>query len=250
LGDAIEKIAKALSGKGPHVVFTGAGISTESGISDYRSKGGIWNRFQPIYFDEFMSSKSARIEYWRRKTELYIELARSRPNAAHLAIARWYESGFIEAVITQNIDGLHQEAGMPDDSVIELHGNTRRIRCMHCGAVSALEDARQRIAEGDTAPECTCGGYLKPDTNSFGQALPEYELGRAVSLSKHCRSFIVVGSTLIVQPASLLPGYARRADAFLAIINLSETPYDNDCDVLIRERAGVVLPQITARLGL
>lgn len=248
MADALDLIARQLAKGGKNIAFTGAGISTESGISDYRSKGGIWDRFKPIYFDEFMSSRKARIEYWRRRIELHGELDPARPNAAHRSLARLHALSRLEAVITQNIDGLHQAAGLPDDKVIELHGNTRRVRCMSCSAVFPLTETLARIQEGDPAPECTCGGYLKPDTISFGQSLRETDLNRAMALASSANVFLVVGSTLIVQPASMLPGYALRAGAFLAIVNLSETPYDDACQVLIREPAGSVLPEIAARV--
>ena len=246
--DPIGQIAKHFSHGGTRVIFTGAGISTESGISDFRSKGGIWDRFVPVYFNDFMSSETARIEYWRQKNELFREMKNARPNSAHNAIADLYHMGKLAAVITQNIDGLHQASGLPDDAVIELHGNTRRVRCMRCGALSSLAEACRRVDEGDSAPECECGGYLKPDTISFGQAMPETELNRAIDLSSRCDTFMVVGSTLIVSPASLLPGYARQAGAFLALINLSETPYDAACDVLIRRKAGDILPAIVEKI--
>lgn len=240
----ISLIAQKISEGGKNVVFTGAGISTESGIADYRSKGGIWDKFQPVYFDEFMSSKEARVEYWRRKADLYHDLIRAKPNPAHMSIFTLCEMGLLQAAITQNIDGLHQESGLPDDKIIELHGNTRRVRCMSCGKITSIHDAQKRIAEGDLAPECECGGYLKPDTISFGQAMPEKEVQKAVELSRSCVFFMVVGSTLLVQPAALMPSYAKQSGAFLAIINLSETPCDEMCDVLIRGKAGEVLPDI------
>ena len=240
----ISLIAQKIGEAGKNVVFTGAGISTESGIPDYRSKGGIWDKFRPVYFDEFMSSREARVEYWRRKAELYQDLVQARPNPAHISLFKLYEMGLLEAVITQNIDGLHQESGIPDDRVIELHGSNRRVRCMSCGSVTSIHEAQERLKRGDLAPECKCGGYLKPDTISFGQAMPEGEMQRATELSRTCDSFMVVGSTLLVQPAALMPNYAKQGDAFLTIVNLSETPYDEMCDVLIRGKAGEVLPQI------
>ncbi|NOY70676.1 MAG: sigma factor regulator FecR [Deltaproteobacteria bacterium] len=243
--DSIARIAGKLAGPGRHIVFTGAGISTESGISDYRSKGGIWDRFKPIYFDEFMHSKDARIEYWRRKIDLYRELLGARPNIAHRLLAVLHDSGYVDTVITQNIDGLHQEAGFPDEKVIELHGNTRRIRCMSCGMEYPLDETLKRIKDGEPAPECRCGGYLKPDTISFGQSLPPNLLEQAFELSRTSDVFIVIGSTLVVSPASRMPDEALKNGAFLAIINLSETPYDDRCHVLIRNKAGRVLQQIT-----
>jgi len=152
--------------------------------------------------------------------------------------------GLLEAVITQNVDGLHQESGLPDEKVVELHGNTRRVRCMTCGRQVTVHEVQKRIEDGDLAPECACGGYLKSDTVSFGQSMPADEVQRAQELSQNCNFFLVVGSTLLVQPAALMPHYAKQSGAFLAIINLSETPYDEACDVLIRGKAGEVLTQI------
>ncbi len=246
--DKITQIANKIAEGGKNIIFTGAGISTESGIPDYRSKGGLWDKFKPVYFDEFMSSKEARIEYWRRKSELYHDIDQAKPNKAHMAVKALYDMGFIESVITQNIDGLHQEAGLPDEKVIELHGSNRRIRCMSCGEISSIHEAQKRIESGDLAPECSCGGYLKPDTISFGQSMPTDEVKKAAELSGSCDFFMVIGSTLLVQPASLMPDYARQAGAFLAIVNLSETPYDDLCDVLIGQKAGKVLPDIVSSL--
>jgi NAD-dependent deacetylase len=244
---AIDKIAaKMVTGK--NIAFTGAGISTESGIPDYRSQGGIWDEFKPVYFDDFMSQKSARIEYWRQKAAMYDDLQKAKPNAAHLALAELYDHGRLAAVITQNIDGLHQESGIPDGDVIELHGNTRRVRCMSCDALSTDHEAFNRVSSGDSAPDCSCGGYLKPDTISFGQAMPEDEVKRATALTQACDLFLVVGSTLLVHPAALLPDMAHRSGAFLAIVNLSDTPYDTVCDARIQGKAGEVLPRIVRRV--
>ncbi len=242
--EKISLIAQKIVEGGKNIIFTGAGISTESGIPDFRSKGGLWDKFQPIYYDEFMSSEKSRIEYWKRKTELYHDLDQAMPNHAHMSLVALFEMGLLESVITQNIDGLHQDAGLPDDIVIELHGNTRRVRCMSCSKISSIHEAHERIKSGDLAPECKCGGFLKPDTISFGQSMPVEEVEKASALSHNCDFFMVVGSTLLVQPASLMPGYARQTGSFLAIVNLSETPYDKVCDVLICEKAGEVLPEI------
>jgi len=244
MNEKISIVAQKIAEGGKNVVFTGAGISTESGIPDYRSKGGIWDTFRPVYFDEFMSSKDARIEYWRRKSELYHDLVKAAPNPAHKALVALYKMDLLEAVITQNIDGLHQKAGLPDEKVIELHGNTLRVRCMNCGKITSVHDTQKRIEAGDLAPECECGGYLKPDTISFGQAMPVEEVKKAVELSRSCDFFMVVGSTLLVQPAALMPDYAKRNGAFLTIVNLSETPYDRVCDALIHGKAGQVLQEI------
>jgi NAD-dependent deacetylase len=231
------------------VVFTGAGISTESGIPDYRSQGGIWDKFTPVYFDEFMASEPARIRYWEQRMDMEKGLKHARPNTGHLGIARLHDMGRLKAVITQNIDGLHQASGIPADKIIELHGNTRRVRCMSCRTLISWDAAEQMILAGNSAPQCDCGGYLKPDTISFGQAMPRQETRLAARLAAQSDVFIVVGSTLLVQPAALMPGYALEAGAFLAIINLSPTPYDSRCQVLIREKAGPVLADIAAQVA-
>ncbi len=242
--DKISLIAEKIKQGGKNVVFTGAGISTESGIPDYRSQGGIWDKFRPVYFDEFMSSKDSREEYWRRWVALYQGIVEARPNAAHMALARLQKMGLLQALITQNIDGLHQASGLTEESIIELHGNTRRIRCMSCRQITPIADVQQRLAAGDMAPECDCGGFLKPDTISFGQAMPAAEVEKAAALSQACDFFLVVGSTLLVQPAAHMPIYAKNGGAFLAIVNLSDTPCDDMCNVLIRGKAGEVLQQI------
>ncbi|HIJ58449.1 MAG TPA: NAD-dependent protein deacylase [Deltaproteobacteria bacterium] len=242
--DKISIVAREIAKDGNNVVFTGAGISTESGIPDFRSKGGIWDKYRPIYFDEFMSSKKARIEYWQRHAELYPDLMKAKPNPAHMAVAELHDMGLLEAVITQNIDGLHQDSGIPHEKVIELHGNTRRARCMSCRKIVSLHEVHKRIEHGDPAPECECGGYLKSDTISFGQAMPEDEVKKATDLSRNADFFMVVGSTLLVHPAAAIPGYATQNGSYLVIVNLSETPYDDVSDVLIQGKAGEVLPVI------
>ncbi len=246
--DQISKIADKIKSGGNNVVFTGAGISTESGIPDYRSQGGIWDKFRPVYFDEFMSSREARAEYWRRWVELYQGILEAKPNSAHLALADLHAKGLLQAVVTQNVDGLHQDSGLPDDRIIELHGNTRRIRCMGCRRIASLENVRDRLTSGDPAPDCECGGYLKPDTISFGQSMPVAEVEKAVNLSRKSDFFMVVGSTLLVQPAAQMPVYAKQNGAFLAIVNLSDTPCDSMCDALIREKAGGVLQKFVAEI--
>lgn len=241
-------ISREIVESGHFIAFTGAGISTESGIPDYRSKGGIWDKFQPIYIDEFMSSRDARVKYWSRKAELYSDLVKAEPNAAHNGLAELYEMGLLKTIITQNIDGLHQKAGMPDDAVVELHGNNLRVRCMTCSRISSLDEAHERIESGDLAPECACGGYLKPDTISFGQSLRADVLAEAYRQCDLCSAMLVIGSTLLVQPAAGLPDMAKQNGAFVGIINLSETPCDDMCDVLIGEKAGVAVQAIVDKV--
>ncbi len=244
--EQIKELAKKIMGATSVVIFTGAGISTESGIPDYRSQGGLWDRFQPIYFDEFMRSKTARIQYWDQRLHMEKSLKHACPNQGHKAIAELENLGYLTCVITQNIDGLHQNSGIPENKIIELHGNTRRVRCMSCEDLISWEQAMELINKGNKAPECICGGYYKPDTISFGQAMPRDETREAERLSSGCDLFIAVGSTLLVQPAALMPKYAKSSGAFLTILNLSDTPYDNECDLLIREKAGPVLSTVVA----
>ena len=250
MGKEIKLIAEKIKQGGKNVVFTGAGISTESGIPDYRSQGGIWDKYRPVYFDEFMSAREAREAYWQKWQALYKDIRQARPNAGHIAIARLDQMGLLEALITQNVDGLHQESGVADEKIIELHGNTRRIRCMSCRSIMSTEETQKRLQSGDAAPECECGGYLKPDTISFGQAMPVDAVEKATVLSHTSDFFLVVGSTLLVQPAAHMPVYAKQNNAFLAIVNLSDTPCDNMCNVLIRDKAGDVLQQIVAEVEM
>ncbi len=245
----ISQIAAKLAAGGRNLAFTGAGISTESGIADYRSQGGIWDKFKPVYFDDFMRSHEARVTYWQQKTSMYRELVEAKPNPAHLALSELYQKGLLDAVITQNIDGLHQAAGIPDDKVIELHGSNLRVRCMSCHAISSIHAAHARVEAGDLAPECDCGGYLKPDTISFGQAMPLTEMQAATALAENCDVILVVGSTLLVHPAAALPDLALRRGAWLAIVNLSQTPYDHLADALVTNKAGVALPEIVRQVG-
>jgi len=235
------KIAEKFIQGGNNLIFTGAGISTESDIPDYRSQGGLWDKFQPVYFNEFMTREDSRIEYWRQWQGLDQALCQASPNMGHQAIAELYTLGLVQAVVTQNIDGMHQASGIPDDAIIELHGNARRIRCMSCGKISSTASAQKRLSNGDLAPACECGGYLKPDTVSFGQSMPMHKVHQAIALSEGSDLFLVVGSTLLVQPAAHMPIHAKQNHAYLVIINLSDTPCDDVADVLIREKAGTVL---------
>jgi NAD-dependent deacetylase len=248
INEKISLVAKKIKNAKHLVVFTGAGISTESGIPDYRSQGGIWDKFQPVYFDEFMSNRESRIRYWEQRLDMEKSLSTAKPNIGHLSLAKLHELGILKALITQNIDGLHEESGIPKQKIIELHGNTRRVRCMSCKKLISWNEAQDMIDRGDKAPVCSCSGYFKPDTISFGQTMPVEETREASMLSSKSDVFIVVGSTLLVQPAALMPEYAKNAGAFLVIINLSKTPYDKDCDVLIRGKAGPVLKSIVEKI--
>jgi NAD-dependent deacetylase len=242
--------ARALLGASESAVaFTGAGISTESGISDFRSPGGVWDRYRIVTYQEFLSSRKARMEYWGMKRELIRELKGSRPNKAHLALARLEEAGRLRCVITQNIDGLHQEAGNSPESVIELHGTNRRAVCVDCGKAWPIEDLQVRVEAGDLDPRCdACEGYIKPATVSFGQSMPEGELRRAFEQAQSCDLMLMIGSSLQVEPAASIPPAAYNAGAGLIFINRTQTPWDHIANVLFSESAGEVLEELTAGL--
>ena len=228
------------------VGFTGAGISTESGIPDFRSPNGVWARNRMIEFDEFVSSRAARIEYWRQKAESWPAMRDAVPNAGHLAFVDLERRGKLRAMITQNIDGQHQRAGQSPGLVIELHGTTAEASCLTCGHRIPMDEAIRRIEAGDPAPECEkCGGHFKPATISFGQAMPGRELNRAMQLSRACEVFLAVGSSLVVQPAALLPLVAKQSGARLIIINRTPTPLDEIADLVLHDEIGKALPALT-----
>ncbi len=231
------------------IAFTGAGISTESGLSDFRSPGGIWAKHRPVMYDEFLASRDARVRYWEMRSLLYPEIAGAKPNAGHRAIARLEQLGIITAVVTQNIDGLHQDAGSRD--VIELHGTARIVACVGCGRECSPEQVISRIDDGDEAPDCEdCGAPLKSKTVSFGQAMPEAEMARAGELARRADVCLAIGSSLVVEPAASVPRLAQSSGATLVIINNTPTPLDDLADLVIREPIGDVLTAVMARLDV
>ena len=223
-------------------VFTGAGISTESGIPDFRSPGGVWSRERPIPFDEFLASEAARRETWRRRFALEPILCAARPNRGHAAVAALVAAGRTEAVVTQNIDGLHQAAGVPDAQVIEVHGNTTWAACLECGRRHEIADLAAGFAADQRAPRCAgCGGLVKTATIAFGQAMPAAAMARAEAAMTAAELCLVVGSSLVVWPAAGLPVAAKRAGAVLAIVNRTPTPLDEMADLVLRGEIGAVL---------
>jgi NAD-dependent deacetylase len=225
------------------VAFTGAGISTESGIPDFRSPGGVWATSQPVYFDEFMSSASARQEYWRQKAATHDGFMNSEPNAGHQVLAQWERQGRLRAVITQNIDGLHQVAG--SDCVLELHGTARAVSCLDCGARFEAGPMVEYFLAHDRPPDCPeCGGRLKHATVSFGQQLPADVLHESLRLSERADLFFAIGSSLVVQPAASLPALAKQNGARLIIINRDPTPLDELADVVMHASIGESLTRI------
>ena len=246
IGRIAEMIVKAEN----VVVFTGAGISTESGIPDFRGPGGFWTKFDPDDFtiDKYLTSPETRRKQWRflLSGDLF---KNARPNAAHKAIADLESLGQLNCVITQNIDNLHQKAGNDPGKVLELHGNMRWIRCLGCGERYPLEEILQRNRESEEVPVCgRCSGILKPDVIFFGEALPEETLREATRRANHCDLLIVVGSSLVVYPAAYMPLYAKQTGAGLVIVNLSATPADKIADIVIHASAGEVMGRIMAEV--
>lgn len=236
----VEKLAEMIERTTQGVAFTGAGISTESGIADFRSPGGLWERHQPVYYSEFVASREARVRYWKMRIELYEELQDAQPNAGHQVLAKLEERGQLAAVITQNIDGLHQLAG--SQQVIEIHGTARVIACIACGKEWSPPDVHAMIEAGDDAPDCDeCGSPLKSKTISFGQAMPEKEMREAAELTKAADLYLAIGSSLVVEPAASLPRMAKKYGATLVIINKTPTPLDPYADLVINESIGETL---------
>lgn len=232
------------------VVFTGAGVSTESGIPDFRSPGGIWDRFDPddFTYQKFVTDPGARRRQWQMLGEGGIT-TKAEPNPAHYAIAELDRLGRLDCVITQNVDNLHQKAGVPDDKVFELHGNMQWAVCLGCGRRYPFEQVKARLDKGEEIPDCeVCHGILKPDAVFFGEALPHKVLEEATLRSSNCDLFIVIGSSLVVYPAAYMPEYAVKSRAKLVIINLSSTPMDGQANILIRARAGETMSKIMKRL--
>ncbi|HXC55706.1 MAG TPA: Sir2 family NAD-dependent protein deacetylase [Rhizomicrobium sp.] len=221
------------------VVFTGAGISTESGIPDFRSPGGIWSRMMPIDFDEFVASDAARRESWRRRFEMEETWNKVRPNAGHDAVAELVRRGKVTAVITQNIDALHQASGVPEERIVELHGNTRYAKCLDCGARAEIADIRAHFERHGAPPDCRfCGGIVKTATISFGQKLSQAELRRAEQAALACDLFLVIGSSLVVYPAAAFPLVAKRSGAGLAILNREVTEQEPYADLALHGEIG------------
>ena len=255
LDSLIEKVADLIISAKKVVVFTGAGISTESGIPDFRSPGGIWEKHDPndFTYQKFVSDPEARKRQWQMLKGGGLTAA-AEPNPAHYAIAELDKLGKLDCVITQNVDNLHQKAGVPDNKVFELHGNMRRVICLSCDRCYEFEQTKTRLDAGEDSPDCeACGGILKPDAVFFGESLPVAVLEEASRRSMACDLFFVIGSSLVVYPAAYMPVYATEAGATLVIINLSATPMDGRAAVVVRAKAGEtmtgVLKKVKEKLG-
>ena len=241
-GSPAALLRAALADCGRATVFTGAGISTESGIPDYRGPGGVWTRYRPVDFREFLASDAGRREFWRRKFATHDAIASARPNRGHRAIAELVRLGVVAAVITQNVDGLHQRAGIDDTRLVELHGNTTYAKCLDCGEHHDLAPIRAAFLADQSLPRCRrCGGWVKTATISFGQAMPATEMRRAEQAALACDLFVAIGSSLTVHPAAGLPDRAKRNGARLLILNREPTPLDAEADLVLNAEIGPTL---------
>lgn len=238
--DMINKAEKIL-------VFSGAGLSTESGIPDFRSPGGLWSKYDPsdFYFDKIISDEKARVKYWQMSTETYQIIKDAVPNRAHLAIKALEDMGKLIAIVTQNIDRLHHKAGNSPDKIIEIHGTAFSVSCLTCGKIYDRDDIEERLRSSVKVPYCDdCSGILKPDTISFGQAMPTDKMALAFTYAQECNLCIVLGSSLVVYPAASVPAHAVERGAALIIINRDETPLDSQADVVIHESVSSALRQM------
>ncbi len=242
--EKINQLASFITKSKRLVVFTGAGISTESGIPDFRSKGGLWTKYKPIDFSDFMASEEARRQSWRIKFATEAVIADAKPNAGHLAIAELYRRGKLNSVITQNIDGLHQLSGIPDDKVIELHGNSTYAHCLACSKRYELEEIKAIFLPDETVPACDCGGFIKTATISFGQSMPVTQMQLSEQETLACDLFIAIGSSLVVYPAAGFPLMAKQNGARLVIINRDPTDLDRYADLVINAEIGATFEAV------
>lgn len=244
---ATARLRELIDDAGVIVPFTGAGISTECGIPDFRSPGGLWTRTRPIEFGDFLASQEMRDEAWRRRFLMQEQFGGARPGRGHRALASLHRAGKVPGVITQNIDNLHQDSGVPADAVVELHGNTTYATCLECARRYELDWVRERFEARDgRAPDCECGGFIKTATVSFGQSMPEAAMRRAAELTDACDLFIAIGSSLVVWPAAGFPLRAKQAGARLVILNREPTDFDDVADLVVRQDIGDALMPFVA----
>lgn len=249
--DKLDVFAKTIYQSKKIVIFTGAGISTESGIPDFRSPGGIWEKYDPneLTYQKFLTLQTSREKYWERQKNLWPIIAAAKPNAGHIAIAELYQMGKLDCVITQDGDGLHQRSGIPTQKVIELHGTWTRALCLKCGSKYPSELIQPRLEAGEKVPLCEkCGGILKPDVIQFGQSMPIKETNEAQQKAANCDMLIVCGSSLIVYPAAEMPLLAKEHGAKLVIVNIMDTPHDQFADIVINEKIGIVMPIVIEKV--
>jgi NAD-dependent deacetylase len=246
----VDELANFLKSARRAVMFTGAGISTESGIPDFRSPGGVWSRMKPIQFDDFVNDADMRREAWTRAFSGVAGWVGAAPNQGHAAVAALVARGLVSAVVTQNVDNLHQESGVPADRVIELHGNASFATCLDCGLRHELEALRRGFLETGALPICrACGGIVKTATISFGQPMPQDMMRRAEAETLACDLFVVLGSSLVVYPAAAFPLIAKRNGAKLVIVNREPTDQDAYADLVIHDDIGPLLSAAVGRLS-
>jgi len=247
LETAIHHLRDLVEGATTVVPFTGAGISTECGIPDFRSPGGIWTKNQPILFDDFLASQEMRNEAWRRRFAMEEHFGKARPGRGHLALASLYRAGKAPGVVTQNIDNLHQSSGIAPEHVVELHGNNTYAVCLSCAKRYELAWVKEKFSASGQAPDCTdCDGHIKSATVSFGQAMPEAAMQRAEEMTRSCDLFLAIGSSLVVWPAAGFPLMAKRNGARLVILNRDATEFDEIADLVVRDDIGTVLSPFIA----
>ncbi|MBE0415377.1 MAG: Sir2 family NAD-dependent protein deacetylase [Dehalococcoidia bacterium] len=250
LEELIEEAAEIIVGAKKVVVFTGAGVSTESGIPDFRSPGGLWTKYNPddFTYQKFLKDPEVRKRSWQMFS-MFRMMDLVQPNPAHYAVAELDKMGKLDCVITQNVDGLHQKAGVPEEKVIELHGTIKFVKCLGCRKRYSIEEIAKRLEEGGEEPVCDdCGGILKSATISFGEPMPIKETAEAERRSRECDLCLVLGSSLVVYPAAYMPIYAKESGAKLVIINVGTTSMDNYAHVRINEKVGEVMPKIVERV--
>jgi len=241
----LDQFAKRVSSSSAIVFFTGAGISTESGVPDFRSPGGVWTKYQPVLFQDFLASEAARVQHWQLKKATYELFKTVKPNIGHYAICEFEQRGQLLGLITQNIDGLHKIAGTSEAKLVELHGTDRLVTCLKCGKPFQPADLYEKWQEKLAAPTCDdCGGFLKSANVSFGQSMPVEAMQRAQKWSEQAGIFIVIGSSLQVQPAARFPVIAKRAGALLAIVNRDPTPLDDIADFVHNGAIGQFFKQL------
>jgi NAD-dependent deacetylase len=247
LDTAVSGLRDLIEGSERIVPFTGAGISTESGIPDFRSPGGIWTKMQPIQFDDFLASQGMRDESWRRRFAMEDKFGGAKPGRGHRALASLYRAGKIPGLITQNIDNLHQASGIAAGDIVELHGNSTYATCLDCAKRYELAWVREKFeASGQRSPDCACGGFIKTATVSFGQAMPTMQMEQAERLTRDCDLFLAIGSSLVVWPAAGFPLMAKRNGAALVIINREPTEFDELADLVVRNDIGDALAPFIA----
>jgi NAD-dependent protein deacetylase/lipoamidase len=238
-------LARLLAESNRAVVFTGAGISTESGIPDFRSPGGIWEKYKPVMYQDFVASDAAKREYWRQRFAREGAMLDAQPNRGHRAVEKLIRSGKVSTVITQNIDGLHQQSGIPEEKIIELHGNSTYATCLDCGARYEIPPIREAFLRDETLPLCNhCGGAVKTATISFGQSMPEDAMRAAQIEALQCDLFLAIGSSLVVYPAAGFPLMAKEHGARLVILTRDPTDLDRYADLVLNDEIGPVLGDV------